>query len=103
MLGEGENRPTAFVCYNDELAVLLMEAVAESGLQVPEDVSIIGFDDSSLATASGTKLTTLTHPKTEMGQAAASQLIAMIEQGNRRRDTIYEPELIVRDSVAKRN
>ncbi|WP_174807143.1 GntR family transcriptional regulator [Paenibacillus ehimensis] len=103
MLTEGEERPTAFVCYNDELAVLLMEAIAASGLRVPEDVSVIGFDDSSLASASGTKLTTLTHPKTEMGQAAAKQLIAMIEQGQPAQDIIYEPELIVRNSVARRN
>ncbi|MFD0717584.1 GntR family transcriptional regulator [Paenibacillus sp. GCM10027626] len=103
LLEEGEKRPTAFVCYNDELAVQLMEAVAATGLQVPEDVSVIGFDDSSLAIASGTKLTTLTHPKTVMGQAAASQLIAMIEQGRMAQETIYEPELVVRDSVAKRN
>lgn len=103
MLAEGEERPTAFVCYNDELAVLLMEAVAASGLRVPEDVSIIGFDDSSLASASGTKLTTFTHPKTMMGQEAASRLIAIIERGETAEDRVYEPQLIERDSVAKRN
>lgn len=92
-------RPSAFVCYNDELAVRLMEAVSECGLKVPEDISIIGFDDSSLAVASGIKLTTLTHPKTVMGEAAARQLIAMIEQGVDFGDTVYEPELIERDSV----
>ncbi|MDN4067049.1 GntR family transcriptional regulator [Paenibacillus vini] len=99
---EGE-RPTAFVCYNDELALLLMEAAAECGLRVPEDLSLIGFDDSSLAAASGTKLTTLTHPKTEMGIAAARQLIGMIEQGALFEDTVYEPELIERDSVVRRS
>ncbi len=102
MLAEGEGRPTAFVCYNDELAVILMEAVSASGLRVPEDVSVIGFDDSSLAAASGTKLTTLTHPKTVMGQAAASRLIAMIERGEGAEDVVYEPELIERDSVTAR-
>lgn len=104
MLAEPEgSRPTAFVCYNDELAVVLMEAVSASGLQVPDDISVIGFDDSSLASASGTKLTTLTHPKTVMGEAAASQLIAMIERGKPADDTVYVPELIERDSVAKIN
>ncbi len=98
-----ESRPTAFVCYNDELALLLMEAAAECGLRVPEDLSLIGFDDSSLAAASGTKLTTLTHPKNEMGTAAARQLIGMIEQGTTYEDIIYEPELIERDSVIRRH
>lgn len=101
--GNEEERPTAFVCYNDELAVILMEAVAHCGMRVPEDVSIVGFDDSSLATASGTKLTTLTHPKSAMGEAAAKQLIAMVEQGDVYEDTIFEPVLICRDSVIDRN
>ncbi|RRJ66894.1 GntR family transcriptional regulator [Paenibacillus oralis] len=99
--GPPEQRPTAFVCYNDELAVILMDAAAACGLRVPEDLSVIGFDDSSLAAASGTKLTTLTHPKTVMGELAARQLIGMIEQGDRYEDTVFEPELIVRDSVRK--
>lgn len=95
-------RPTAFVCYNDELAVMLMEAAAQCGLRVPEDLSLIGFDDSSLAVASGTKLTTLTHPKTEMGETAARQLVGMIEDGAEYEDVLYEPELIERDSVITR-
>lgn len=99
--GTPEQRPTAFVCYNDELAVMLMDAAAACGLRVPEDISVIGFDDSSLAAASGTKLTTLTHPKTAMGELAARQLIGMIEQGEVHGDTVFEPELIERDSVRK--
>ncbi|OZB90917.1 GntR family transcriptional regulator [Paenibacillus sp. XY044] len=101
--GAAEERPTAFVCYNDELAVSLMEAVLQLGLRVPEDVSFVGFDDSMLASASGTKLTTLTHPKTAMGRDAASQLIAMIEDGLAPGDTLYEPELVERDSVVNLN
>ncbi|MFC7681420.1 GntR family transcriptional regulator [Paenibacillus sp. GCM10028914] len=101
--GPAEERPTAFVCYNDELALLLMEAVTQCGLRVPEDVSLIGFDNSSLAEASGTKLTTLTHPKLEMGIDAARQLIDMIERGTGYEDTVYEPELVERDSVVRIN
>lgn len=94
-----EERPTAFVCYNDELAMNLMEVATQCGLSIPEDVSFIGFDDSSLAVASGTKLTTLTHPKTEMGELAAKQLIEMIQQGAVLGDTVFQPELIQRESV----
>lgn len=100
--GAQVERPTAFVCYNDELAVMLMDAAARHGLRIPEDVSFIGFDDSLLASTSGTKLTTLTHPKTAMGEAAASQLMGMIERGDAVEDTVYEPELIERDSVFRR-
>lgn len=88
------------VGYNDELAVLLMQAASRCGLRIPEDVSIVGFDDSSLA--SGLKLTTLTHPKTQMGEMAARQLIQMIEQGGVFEDTVYLPELVERESVARR-
>ncbi|MGG4552804.1 GntR family transcriptional regulator [Paenibacillus humicus] len=97
-----EGRPTAFVCYNDQLAVVLMEAVQQCSLRVPEDVSVVGFDDSSLALASGTKLTTLTHPKTEMGELAARQLIGIIEQGLVVEDTVFKPEIVERESVHNR-
>ncbi|PZD93203.1 GntR family transcriptional regulator [Paenibacillus sambharensis] len=95
------DRPTAFVCYNDELALTLLGAVRELGLSVPDDLSMIGFDDSTLAVASEVKLTTLTHPKTEMGAAAAELLLDLIE-GRRTmpaEDILYEPELIIRDST----
>ncbi|MEX2462324.1 MAG: GntR family transcriptional regulator [Paenibacillaceae bacterium] len=104
VLGLAENRPTAFVCYNDGLAVNLLEVIRKLGLSVPEDLSMVGFDDSNLATATEVKLTTLTHPKTEMGVAAAEILIAMIEgktkeQASRQR--IFTPELIIRTSTTK--
>ncbi|WP_274362009.1 GntR family transcriptional regulator [Paenibacillus thermotolerans] len=96
-----EERPTAFVCYNDELAVRLLEAVRRTGLSVPEDLSIVGFDDSSLSTATEVKLTTIVHPKTEMGEAAAEMLLSMMEgkPGDTVKDIIYVPELVVRDST----
>ncbi|MFD0696980.1 GntR family transcriptional regulator [Paenibacillus sp. GCM10027628] len=102
MLGQGEERPTAFVCYNDELAVHLLEAIRKLGLQVPQDVSLVGFDDSMLATATEVKLTTLSHPKTDMGVDAAELLIDMIENKrnvNAQSGKVYTPELIIRDST----
>jgi len=96
-----ENRPTAFVCYNDELAVLLLDAARQQGLSVPDDLSIIGFDDSSLATATEVKLTTLSHPKALMGLEAAEMLIGIIE-GRKPEipaDILYKPELILRGST----
>ncbi|BCG58074.1 GntR family transcriptional regulator [Paenibacillus sp. URB8-2] len=98
---QGGERPTAFVCYNDELAVLLLEAARQRGLSVPGDLSIIGFDDSSLATATEVKLTTLSHPKTQMGIEAAEMLIGIIEGRNSEAplDIIYKPELILRGST----
>ena len=104
LLGQPENRPTAFVCYNDGLAVSLLEVIRKLGLTIPEDLSMVGFDDSNLATATEVKLTTLTHPKTEMGIVAAEILINMIE-GNAKeqapRQRIFTPELVIRTSTMK--
>lgn len=99
---ERPDRPTAFVCYNDELAVKLLEAIRQAGLRVPEQVSIVGFDDSAYATATEVKLTTLTHPKFEMGALAAEWIIGMIEgRPLAQLEHIFEPELIVRDSTSE--
>ncbi|MCS7464809.1 GntR family transcriptional regulator [Paenibacillus doosanensis] len=100
MLAAGSERPTALVCYNDELAVMLLDAVRQAGLSVPQDLSIIGFDDSALAVATEVKLTTLAHPKEKMGAAAAQLLTEMIERRtNTAEPVVFEPELIVRDST----
>jgi GntR family transcriptional regulator, arabinose operon transcriptional repressor len=102
LLSREAGRPTAFVCYNDELAVQLMEIIRQSGLSVPEDVAVVGFDDSSLATATETKLTTLTHPKSLMGQEAVELLLRMIGGKTAKpKGKLYTPELIVRSSTKK--
>lgn len=105
MLRRDENRPSAVVCYNDELAVKLLDAVRLTGLSVPDDLSIVGFDDSFLATATEVKLTTLAHPKQEMGVNAARMLVSMIEGADGEKqahdEIVYRPELIVRHSTKR--
>lgn len=104
LLRASSTRPTAMVCYNDELAFKMLHMARREGLCVPEDLSIVGYDDSSLAAAAEVKLTTLSHPKAEMGRLAAEKLISMIrtkgkptskEIGNH----IFKPELIIRNST----
>ena len=96
--GRGE-RVTAIVCYNDELAIKILEVIRQLGLHVPDDISIVGFDDSTFATATEVKLTTIRHPKVDMGIKAAETLIQMLEKNGEVQDIVYQPELIVRDSV----
>lgn len=98
---QAEERPTAFVAYNDELAVVLLEAARQRGLSVPGDLSIISFDDSALATATEVKLTTLSHPKLQMGIDAAELLMGIIDGRGAGSvpDIIYKPELIIRGST----
>lgn len=99
---ESSERPTAFFCYNDEIALQILDVLREKELKVPEDISIVGFDDSQLATASEVKITTLTHPKMEMGQLAAKMVVEAIENGKELTfpdQFIFEPKLVVRNST----
>ncbi|MFC8151736.1 GntR family transcriptional regulator [Bacillus paralicheniformis] len=98
------DRPTAIFCYNDEIALMVLDVVREFGLKVPEDISIVGYDDSHLSEASEVKLTSVTHPKMQMGIEAAKWMIAKVEGRNTdqlEHSTVYKPELVVRHSTAK--
>jgi GntR family transcriptional regulator, arabinose operon transcriptional repressor len=94
---------TAVVCYNEQIAVKVLDVIRESGLNVPEDISLISFDDSQLAVASEVKLTTVAHPKEKLGEEAAKAIIDMIENGKDNYQFKMVPQLIVRASTKKIN
>ena len=73
------SRPTAVTCYNDLVAVGLLRALAELGLRVPADVSVIGFDDIPLCRYLPVPLTTVKMPTHRMGELAAQLLVRHIE------------------------
>lgn len=89
--------PSAVVCYNDQCALQVLQAAAERGLKVPQDISVVGYDDSVTA-QSGLKLTTIRHPMKEMGRTAARFMVDMLEGRADRPGRIFAPELVVRDS-----
>lgn len=74
-----DERPTAVTCYNDLVAVGLYRALAELGLDVPRDVSVIGFDDIPLSQYLPVPLTTVQMPTHRMGELAAQMLVRHIE------------------------
>lgn len=80
----------------------LLDIVREAGLRVPEDLSMIGYDDSFLATATEIKLTSVNHPKEELGEKAAGLLISMLEAGARQDDEgwLFVPQVVARQSTA---
>ncbi|MCD5028666.1 GntR family transcriptional regulator [Enterococcus asini] len=97
-LTKHSGKATGIVAYNDEIAYELIDQLAQVGLAVPQNISIVGNDDSELAIGGRVPLTTLTHPKEEMGSLAAQYIIEAINGG----DTpsyYFQPSLIVRDSV----
>ncbi|QTN01037.1 substrate-binding domain-containing protein [Sediminibacillus dalangtanensis] len=111
ILASSNNSPTALVCYNDELALNILDVLRKRKLSVPDDISIVGYDDSILAQLSEVKLTTIEHPKSEMGKKAAEVILSIIKGKNNRMKSsdkeissiVYDPELILRHSTKQTN
>ena len=100
-LATGPDLPTAFFADNDIIAAGCMRALAKAGIRVPEDVSIVGFDDIDLAAFSAPPLTTVAQPKLQIGTLAAEMLLERVKTGRREaRRVILEPQLKVRGSTA---
>jgi DNA-binding LacI/PurR family transcriptional regulator len=73
-----EPRPTAVFCYNDMTAIGLMYAARQSGLAVPQDIAVVGFDDIPFATYFYPPLTTIAQPKAEMGSLAMEMALSLM-------------------------
>ncbi len=95
----GDDAPEAVFCLNDLLAVGGLCALDKRGLKVPEDISIIGYDDIELAAYTVPPLTTVRQPAAEIGRRAADILIAQIETGSAPRRLALAPTLVERESV----
>lgn len=91
---------TAIFAANDRVALGAMQALAEFGLNVPNDVSVLGYDDQpSLADQVHPGLTTITLPHSEMGQLAVEGLLGQIAHGRKAGTVVAHPRLVWRDSL----
>lgn len=90
---------TAVVCYNDEIAIKLMRLLESHSINVPEELSIISFDDSNLATMSNVGITSLAHPGKALGEMATKELLKIIKKGQAKSEITMKPQLIIRESV----
>jgi LacI family repressor for deo operon, udp, cdd, tsx, nupC, and nupG len=91
---------TGIVCASDVLALGAIRAVRRLDRAVPEDVSVVGFDDSAFMTCTDPPLTTVRQPIETMGQAAVDLLVTQIEgAGVLGDELLFEPELVVRGST----
>jgi LacI family transcriptional regulator len=91
---------TSLFAFNDIAAIGAIWALREAGLRVPEDVSVVGFDDIPGAAYANPSLTTVRQPLVRMGQIAAKTLVDQIESRNEYQEEIaIEPEFVVRDST----
>ncbi|MDW4918300.1 LacI family DNA-binding transcriptional regulator [Streptomyces californicus] len=93
---------TGIVCASDPLALGAVRAVRRRGLRVPDDVSVVGYDDSAFMTCTEPPLTTVRQPIEAMGRAAVDLLAAQI-QGSAvpHAELLFEPELVVRASTSQ--
>lgn len=93
---------TALFAYNDVAAIGAIQALEEAGLRVPEDVSVVGFDDIRIAVHNNPSLTTVRQPLQKMGEIAARTLLNRIEHhADGAQEIEVEPEFVVRNSTAR--
>ncbi|WP_138755677.1 LacI family DNA-binding transcriptional regulator [Paenibacillus sinopodophylli] len=98
---EHSERPTAIFCANDLVAIGVMKAAHKAGIRVPEELSLVGFDDIPYASNSIPELTTVSLKCYDVGRYAAEQLHHMITKNKFSRSIKVRPELIVRESTAR--
>jgi LacI family transcriptional regulator len=101
LLATGEGFTTLFA-FNDVSAIGAMRAFLDAGLRIPEDVSVVGFDDIQSAAFQNPSLTTVRQPLREMGAIAARTLLERLGGGACPPTVMVEPELVVRGSTGPR-
>jgi len=95
-----DDPPTAFFCANDEMAIGVLQALNQQGLEVPGDCSVIGFDDIEFAGFTVPPLTTVRQPRRMIGERAMTAMIDLIERNQSPAEPVVLPvEVIVREST----
>ena len=99
-----KDRPTAIFCFNDIMAMALISTFEQAGVRVPDDISVIGYDNIDLAPYFSPPLTTIHQPKRRLGKTAIEILMERVKDKNHER-RVFEmnPELVIRKSVKDLN
>jgi LacI family transcriptional regulator len=94
------NTPTAVFCSNDDMAIGAMNAIFAKGMRVPDDISVIGFDDIGFSQYITPRLSTVKRPVEKISVLGAKKLLALISTPDTKAEKIFEnTEFMVRDSV----
>jgi LacI family transcriptional regulator len=94
----GPRPPDAVVCYDDKLALSLLDGLRMRGLAVPDDVAVTGFDDIPFARLANPRLTTVATPVVKMGRMAARALLDAVDCGTLPPAQVMPVELVIRES-----
>ncbi|ADD42952.1 LacI family DNA-binding transcriptional regulator [Stackebrandtia nassauensis] len=97
----GRDLPTAVFCVNDLVALGALRALDQRGIVVPDQISLVGYDDVEFTAMLSPSLTTIRQPKYQLGKAAAELFLidARQDDDHWHQQTVFQPELIVRDST----
>ena len=95
-------RPTAVACVNDLLALGLLHELIRSGVRVPDDIAIVGYDDISFAQAAAVPLSSVRQPRRHLGRRAAELLLDECAGSTGHDRVVFEPELVIRASSVRR-
>ncbi|NLE43654.1 MAG: LacI family transcriptional regulator [Chloroflexi bacterium] len=93
-----DTRPTAILCYNDMTAIGALRTLRSAGVRIPQDISVMGYDDIRFAAYVEPPLTTISQPKYTLGQRAFLLALNLVDHQDELADSILIPELVVRDS-----
>ncbi|MEV8339747.1 LacI family DNA-binding transcriptional regulator [Leucobacter sp. NPDC077196] len=97
-----DKRPSAVLCANDMLALGLIQELVRSGLRVPDDIAVVGYDDIEWAAIGAVPLTTVAQPRELLGRTAVEMMIQLIDRPGplpRANHIVLSPELVVRSST----
>ena len=104
LLAARADRPSAVVASNDRCAVGLLDAFVRAGLDVPRAISIVGYDDSSLARLAHIDLTTVNQDAPEQARQAVQAAVSRLDEGRtERREVVLHPRLVVRGSTGAKS
>ncbi|MGQ7356023.1 GntR family transcriptional regulator [Streptococcus suis] len=92
---------TGIVCYNDAIAKKIIDILIKNGYSIPNDLSIVGHDNSHINNFEELTLTTIEHPKELLGIDAAKSIISAIETGKRPKGKLYPPQIVKGNTVKR--
>ncbi len=94
-----DQRPTGIISFSDEMACAFIGEVQRRGISVPQEVSVVGFDDIEMVKHMSPPLTTIRQPKRHIGQQAAETILALIEGQAAPEMILIAPQIMIRDST----
>jgi GntR family transcriptional regulator of arabinose operon len=87
---------SGIVCYNDQIAYSLIKLLEKHDIRVPDDVTVVGYDNANLLEYSSLKITTFDHPKEKMGVSAANKIINLVENGKQEKSEVLKMNMIIK-------